>query len=375
MRILHITPQPPSLDSGGGIGVYQTIKSLKQNHYSVDYVGIKILDESISRLYDNLFYLESNTNLLIRIWDVLRGITNSTYRSWKKLNLDFEAYDVVVLDFTKLDYIEKKLGRTPLIVKAHNVEYDYTLADYSNNRSLSKKVLHRLSFNQENKILERADKVLVLSQQDLKRFFELYNPCVSKFCINGVCLEPKKFKHSYEKVKLLITGSLCYGANAKGIVWFINNVYSKIGLSDSISLTIAGKSPSEELISLCSDYDSINLIASPIEMHTFFSNANLFIAPIFDGAGMKVKVAEALSYGLPVIGTDFAFIGYDDYSSCLVHANTSKEFIDAISRYISLGTDEFNNYSEASYRIYEKNYSMTASAMQWKKAVESVVLV
>lgn len=45
-------------------------------------------------------------------------------------------------------------------------------------------------------------------------------------------------------------------------------------------------------------------------MDPYFNNAELYIAPIFDGAGMKVKVAEALSYALPVVGTSHAFEGY-----------------------------------------------------------------
>lgn len=46
------------------------------------------------------------------------------------------------------------------------------------------------------------------------------------------------------------------------------------------------------------------------------------IAPLFNGAGVKVKVIEALALGTPVIGTDIAFEGIENIVAGSRHALT-----------------------------------------------------
>ncbi len=47
------------------------------------------------------------------------------------------------------------------------------------------------------------------------------------------------------------------------------------------------------------------------ELETFYDDVDLVIAPILMGSGLKMKVAEALSFGKPVIGTALGFEGFD----------------------------------------------------------------
>ena len=55
------------------------------------------------------------------------------------------------------------------------------------------------------------------------------------------------------------------------------------------------------------------------------------IAPIFDGSGMKTKVAEALMYGKRIIGTREAFSGYEDIAEEVGWVcNTKEEFVAAL---------------------------------------------
>ena len=108
MKLLHITPEPPSSTSGGGIGVKQTLLSLVYNNYSVDYIGPEIADKSLARFYDRTYYLIPSNNILLRIFDTLFMNTNRRYRSWLKLRIDFSAYDAVIMDFSKLHYVLKR---------------------------------------------------------------------------------------------------------------------------------------------------------------------------------------------------------------------------------------------------------------------------
>src|SRR5690606_30150806 len=54
---------------------------------------------------------------------------------------------------------------------------------------------------------------------------------------------------------------------------------------------------------------------SSAQMQAFFRSASVYLAPVAWGSGMKTKVAEALSYGLPVICMANAAEGYEDVLS------------------------------------------------------------
>ena len=176
-------------------------------------------------------------------------------------------------------------------------------------------------------------------------------------------------------MNILITGSLWYGSNEEGIVWFLQEVYSKIDGND-IFLCIAGRNPSDRLKNICAQFNSVFLTDSPVDMKPLFEKANLYIAPIFDGAGMKVKIAEAMSYGLPVIGTDYAFVGYEiDNEKNAFLANTPEEFLQRIAFFRSIDSKKFVEYSEKAYQLYKNKYSMEASAIQWKTTIEKILEV
>ena len=115
----------------------------------------------------------------------------------------------------------------------------------------------------------------------------------------------------------------------------------------------------------------ISLIDSPPNMEPFFMNADIYVAAVFDGAGMKVKVAEALSYGLPVIGTDHAFIGYENIQCGKFVANKSKEFLIEIAKLCKL--NDYRKLREDIFLEFKNNLSMNSSAMRYKNFIEKVI--
>lgn len=374
MKVLQISAQEPSNNSGGGIGVLQTLISLTKSKYSVDYVGPEINDLNIKKLYDHCYELKKDVNRLRRLINLMKGITNSRYQSWKKLSLDFNQYDVVVLDFTKLDYVVKEIPQNKILVKVHNVEYDYSRNDYKKNKTLNKWLIARFAYKQEKTILERADCILALTENDKKRIIEIYGSHLeNKIVLNPVAV-PKRDEINKKKnsiFKLLITGSLWYGENADGVVWFVNNVFDKF--QQNMELIVAGAKPSDSLKNELDKYENITLIDTPETMEPYFRNCDLFVAPIFSGAGMKVKVAEALSYGKPVIGTDHALLGYKivDGENSFV-ANTADEFFNKIREINCMKEEKWNQIQHNAKELFETEYSFDVSARTWEEAIISL---
>ena len=96
-----------------------------------------------------------------------------------------------------------------------------------------------------------------------------------------------------------------------GIRWFVNEVLPQISVP--YELNIIGLNMERYRDELESKSNSINVIGTVDNLSPFFEEADLFIAAIRDGGGMKYKTAEALSYGKTFIGLEEALIGYWEY--------------------------------------------------------------
>lgn len=59
------------------------------------------------------------------------------------------------------------------------------------------------------------------------------------------------------------------------------------------------------------DLPGVQLAGYVDAVETFYADVDAVVAPMLMGSGLKMKVAEALSLGMPVIGTRIAFEGFD----------------------------------------------------------------
>ncbi|TCM07503.1 glycosyltransferase [Sphingomonas sp. PP-CC-3G-468] len=87
-------------------------------------------------------------------------------------------------------------------------------------------------------------------------------------------------------------------ANRAGAAWFARNVAPRIG----VRTVVVGR----DLPPLA----GVDVVGAVDDLAPWYRDARLVIAPIFDGSGMKTKVAEALMHGKRVVGTPEAFTGY-----------------------------------------------------------------
>ena len=376
MKLLQITPEAPGYISGGTMGVLQTFLSLDPDNNQVDYIGPKIEDKNIRGKYHKLYELDKNRNPVLSILYLLRGITNQSYKPWAELKVKYADYDAVVLDFAKQDYVLSRVPNTKLIVRCHNVEYDFAHRATEFDHSLKARIVSSLSERQEKRVLRAAEIAVPITANDSKRLHEIYGLIPKKEKIVPVCVDDHMNEIDITKRKdrtLVITGSLWFGANFEGIKWFLRNVYPSI--QGDVELIIAGRRPNQELKDMAARTRNVRIIDSPEKMQPYFERASLAIAPVFDGAGMKVKVAEALSYGLPVVGTKHAFIGYESVENKKDSyiCNEATEFIDSINAYLVMSHQEKVTMQRNARNCYLNHYSIASSVSLWKGILQEVV--
>lgn len=383
MKIIYVTSQPPNY-GGGGIAVFQSLFSLSKN-YDITYIGPNYENKQLKIKKENYIFLKKTNNIIKLLMQLFFKFQISHYYlSWKKIEkkIDWDKYDIVFLEFSKFVFVAKaaKKYNKKLIVRIHNVEKDYAKNLLKVNFNLENILIYFFRAIHEKRIVKLADKLIVLTRNDKKGIIESYKLNEAekdKIEIIPICVLNKiTLKSLTQKIEkkikknLLITATLCRGPNYYGIKWFIKNIWTNI-LQD-YTLTIAGAYPNNELIKLCEKKD-INLISNPENMKFYFLNAFLYIAPIFFGTGMKVKIAEALSFGLPILGTSHSFIGYNIKNGINGFVtNDKKDFIDILQFMNTLPYKKYINLRKKIYRFYISNYSLDSSKKEFKRILDSI---
>jgi hypothetical protein len=247
-------------------------------------------------------------------------------------------------------YIKKEFPNIYIISFFHNVEYTY----FVDLIKVSKKKQHyftlKLVKKAESQLIHFSDSIISLNRRDSNDLYKTYGKYAD-------LILPTSFDDQFDKtmfenktlesevLNLLFVGSY-FPPNVYGLDWFVDNVLPKI--NRKVQLFVVGNG--FEVHKFKKENKLIDLIGKVDNLSTYYYNADLIIAPIFHGSGMKTKVAEALMYNKPVVGSKEAFEGYEiDVNEVGKVCNTAEEYINYIQN--------FSNSPENIRALFLANFS------------------
>ncbi len=106
------------------------------------------------------------------------------------------------------------------------------------------------------------------------------------------------------KHKLVYVGFLGWEPNSAGLLWFIERVWPRlVNVFPELTFDIVGKNPDQRLSSAVAQHRGITLCGFVEDLETVYQQGSVSVAPLLFGSGMKVKVLDAMSRGLPVATT------------------------------------------------------------------------
>jgi GT2 family glycosyltransferase len=138
-----------------------------------------------------------------------------------------------------------------------------------------------------------------------------------------------------DRQDLLFIGNLAHRPNADAILFFLREVYPLIRQAfPNIRLDIIGDNPLPEIVAYNSEEIRVRGYVPDVE--PFLRERRVFVAPLRFGAGIKGKIGEAMSYGLPVVTTTMGAEGFglvNEVSAMI--ADTPEDFAAAVARLYS----------------------------------------
>lgn len=364
-KLLYISSSD-SPDFGGGKVSFRNYKLLK-NFFKVDFIFLSRDKKKVDN--KNIFPATKNKiHTLISELCLYSGYLTFNIEQKILEEIKKNKYNFIFLDTSNHGRLAKKIKNINNNIKVftffHNIECDYVKERIKVDGFLYYIQLISSCYN-EKLAVKYSDYLITLNSRDTKRLYEVYG---GKSNLElPVTFEDKYSENTNnllkEKNYILFVGSLFF-ANFHGIKWFIENVMPHINKK----LLIVGKDFETKKLEL--ERENVEVIGSVDDLTPYYLNASCMIMPIFEGAGMKVKTAEALMYGKTIYGTTEAFEGYEvEYNKVGGLCNTKEEFIEKINNDKNI---VFNEYSR---KVFLEKYSFESSVNRMKEFLEKENLI
>jgi glycosyltransferase involved in cell wall biosynthesis len=167
-------------------------------------------------------------------------------------------------------------------------------------------------------MLPRLWAYVSVSDEDRERTVAYAGATVKNFWVapNGVDtarIRPRPPGRSSDgKIVLGYLGSLDLSMNADAVRWFCARLLPRIRarLADvDVEFIGIGRNPTHRLRRLASRERGISFSGTVPDVVPWLQSVDILVCPIRMGAGTKLKVAEAMACGLPVIGSPPALAG------------------------------------------------------------------
>lgn len=257
--------------------------------------------------------------------------------------------------------IRRRFPAVEIFTFFHNIEPRFFLGALRHRPSPRALGVLAATFVAERKAARSSDRLVMLNARDSealaqwhgRRASDLLPMATDDQWPGGISVQP-----AAQRALLFVGGS--FYANRAGIAWFAEHVAPRL----SVPTLVVGSGMDDQRAAL-ERHANVKVIGRVDDLAPYYRDALAVVAPIFDGSGMKTKVAEAWMHGKTVIGTDEAFTGYDEAAAATA-CNDAAAFIAAIDALTSTPPPAFD---PALRRLYEEKHSRNALKLKLERMI------
>ena len=173
--------------------------------------------------------------------------------------------------------------------------------------------------------------VIACTRQDSLRF-QSSSPGITCFEWPNGTARPANFENHPSSYDVLFVGALDFKPNIEAAEYLVNQAWP-LFKERNLRLCIAGRNPSADLAARIAA-TGITLIPNAPELTSIYQRSKLAVVPLVTGSGSRLKIAEALIHGLPVISTPLGAEGYpsDQMGLTQISCSPTEAFVKAIER-------------------------------------------
>ncbi len=390
MNILQIAPRIPyPLNDGSAIGVYNITRHLHLAGHEVTLLALNTQKHHqppsvMSSVCADVRTVDIDTT--VKPLDALYHLlTGGTYIVERFISKDFsrliastlaeKQFDVVHMDSIYVaPYIGaiKQATSAPVILRAHNVEYQILQRLASNMKPSAKKLymgnmaarLKRF----EQKYFQRFDGILAITPEDFGSIRSLGYTGPMEIMPGGVDLamfSPQP-QITTKARTVFFFGGLEWAPNIEAVHWFMSKVFPDFRRAfPDVELHIGGKNPPNDILAYAEQpgvFVHPNVPSAP----GFMQSYDIMIVPLLSGGGMRLKIVEAMAMGKAIISTPIGAEGIAvQHSDNILLAESPREFLDAITLCL--------NNNTLKEQLQRQALSTVRKLYSWEKVIETAM--
>ena len=373
MKLLFVTPQLPFPPKSGGairssniilsvskerqakvfsLGSFKSHQTISSSgSYDIEARSFPVISRSAKRRALDLI-TKNVPDMALRLYSpaLARAVEDA---------IEGEGFDLVQIEGLEsapsLANVISKRNRPPIVYDTFNAEYQLQKRAFqtdSRNPSRWAAALYSLVQWQrlasyEKWLCNAVDAVTVVSKEDKEAILTLAPEAKVTVVPSGVDIErytPERSKpvgagsphpgslHPYqrEQKNILFTGTMDYRPNIDAMKWFCAEIFPVVlqQMPDA-HLWIVGRDPAPVIKRLAGP--NVTVTGEVEDDLPYFHRTNIFVLPMRYGGGVRLKLLQAMSCGLPVVSTPAGLEGVSVRDGeNVVTANNSKEFANKV---------------------------------------------
>ncbi|MCD4813444.1 glycosyltransferase [bacterium] len=365
-HILVIDPLLPAYDrSAGAMRLFNILKIMREQHYPITYIARNgIRQESYKRELEamGITVFATDPDKMASLGHPVTAARISLETILRETFFAIAWLSFYEIAEQYLPEIRQYSPNTQILIDTVDVHFlrETRQAEILQDTALRKKA--KETQNRELAIYAKADTLIMVTPADAT-IVHNHLPGKETLIIPLIHETLPDFPEFMQRQGLVFVANFNHPPNADAMHFFCRDVLPKIKKTiPDISMTIVGANPPENIRQLAGP--GIKVTGYVLETAPYLDAARVSVAPLRFGAGMKGKVCEALSRGLPVVTTAIGCEGIGlTHEQNVMQADTAQTFADAVVR---LYTDEtlWTKLAHQGRDFLETHYSYRTIAAQ-----------
>jgi glycosyltransferase involved in cell wall biosynthesis len=344
MNLLLVVPYLPHEKSpyAGGQVIYHELRHLSQWHrltlitaaHPSDHEAVESLRPYCAEIHtvrqtralsEKLWQMIRSLPLAIRHPSVLKPRIRRAYDLTREMYrlLKTKSFDLIQVEFVDTARFLRRALPTASILMPHDVLEKPARRRVERSRGPMRwlrKAVYAYTVHLEGRVARLFDCVIAHSDHDGRLLTELYPEVSIKVLQLGLSRQFTSMNEPKAK-GLLFVGAMNRSVNVQSALFTAQEILPRVWREfPEVTFTIVGASPPSAVLDLARADARIQVTGFVPMLEPYYASAYAFVAPLFVGGGIIIKIVEALAAGLPVVTTPIGNEG--------IEANPGEEILE-----------------------------------------------
>ena len=216
----------------------------------------------------------------------------------------------------------------------------------------------------ERDLWNRCDVVVYPSEEEAAQVRSM-TPGVNAMAVPLYCFHPMECDTDSklaERHGILFVAGFGHPPNVDAACWLVEKIMPRVrARMPQVQLSLVGSNPTDEVKALASDGVEIMGYVDDATLASLYRSARVVVAPLRFGAGVKLKVLEAMANGVPVVTTSIGAQGLPGLAEIIPVSDDPERIADALFDLLDDDT-RWTTVSEAAKGYIGQHFSVDVMA-------------